>query len=752
MRNLTLASIALGALIAVIALRPNPTDGLAPAPLAQPGISSGSGALEALGGAKAQADRREVEAADSKPTALGTGFRLLVRTGLPGRFRELGDPVRSLAFELRRKGQGPDSEPFFEGVSDESGECWVDVPGDAGVTFKKGAPQIIGRIVGPGYQHRTASALAPVAEGEAPVLPLSCRAGGTARGRVLDGAGKGVEATVSLNPWIAPNGVRKLGYGPRTKTSDLGLDAGQTMMSALGYGPTGKGLATTGRFELHFTGSITGALLATSPTLGSGALLELELDPLDPPQDLVIVLRGPGRIAGRVTDGSGNPAAALSILVLLAELDEPDGSFVLPEPAASDRRVEGKGNLWATLETDAQGRFAVHGLRPGAYVVRARVKAHGSYPKLLTPSPVPADGSKLELRLLRPHFLVQLRKPDGSPIERPADVKKSAWGSAYAFGGDAPSRWPSSVRVLLFEDAHLGPSPAPAERSLRGKPAGPGDFVFEAKEGRSYWIGAQGEGFDGSLSEVRFPVGGERQVLTLTAGPPIPMGEVEVRVFYGAEEFQGRGYTEREFRLALESLDHGGLLLEKASSVREYPLFFSAPVGRYRVVATGDSSMDTHHGTLFDERDLGRAEATVDITEGDPKQVELHLGPGARLKVSLSGSSSPQDLEALLEASPYFREADNQDQALSIAGKAALSIAQPGRRYEYVYRTEESAGSSAAGTHRTWDWPLGETHTSMMVSAGTFALVARMKGGRVAQREVVLVPGETLEVELVIGD
>ena len=743
-----LVCVGFGVLIACFVLWQQQADRTTRAPLLHQKSGAVTDTENALGGTLAQASGTRQVAT----VAAEAELRLLVRTGLPRGNSRLGRTKGAIAFELRLKGESWDSEPFYKGQSDDSGECWVEVPPGLGLTFVKGVPEVEGRIAQPGYQQRVAFAKAPKDEGAGPVILLACVEGGTVRGRVLDENAMGVDATVSLRSWIAPNGVRKLGYGSSVKTSKVKRDTGLAALRALGSEASQSASKARGHFAMHLTKPISGTLIAQSGGLGLGALPDLELDPKDLPQDLVIVLRGPGRIAGQVTDGSGNPAPALSLLVLLAELDDPDGSFVVPEPAASERLVEGKGRLWATLETGAQGQFKVSGLRPDEYVIRARLDSYGSYPLLLSSAPVLADGSMLQLKLSRPHFLVQLRRADGSRFEIPANTEKSVWGPTTLFGGEVPSKWPESPRILLFEDARLGPNPAPSTRALGGKPAGPGDFVFEVSESATYWIGAQGKGFDGSLSEVFFPLGGGQQVLTLTADESLALGRVEVLVFTGTEEPKGPRSTQSEFSLALESLERGTLLLQKGRYDREQPLAFEAPVGRYRIVASGESSIGTHHGILWRERDLGRAEAFVDLREGEPQQIELHLDRGATLKVKLSGSSNAQDFEAVLASSPHPRGEDNHAYAKTLASQATLSLSMPGRRYEPVYRSEEWTGSSAAGTHRTQGWPLGETHTSIMVSAGKSTLIARMPGGRIAQRAIELLPGKTQELELHFED
>jgi hypothetical protein len=169
-----------------------------------------------------------------------------------------------------------------------------------------------------------------------------------------------------LHRWIAPRGRRWLDHGAPAR------------------------LLCDGWFELHLERPVeAGLLLAEAGLHGTGTLAGLELSLDTPPQDLRIVVSGAGALRGRIVDASGAPAAGLDVLVLLAALDDERGSFVLPEPDASLRRIEGGGRLYVTGSTDSSGRFEARGLRPEPVVVRARTGPGyaSGYPLLLTHAP-----------------------------------------------------------------------------------------------------------------------------------------------------------------------------------------------------------------------------------------------------------------------------------------------------------------------------------------------------------------------------
>ena len=171
----------------------------------------------------------------------------------------------------------------------------------------------------------------------------------TVHGRLLDQGGHPVAGVVRASQW---DGEGKLGPG------------------VLGHA------GADGRFELSPSRPGIHQIVADAGEHGTASLLDVDLGRgAHEPVELCVC--GPGVVRGRVLDAGGKPAAAVELLVLLAALDDERGSFVLPEPARSAAEIEGRGRIWATLLTDADGAFEARGLREDRYVVRARTGASG---------------------------------------------------------------------------------------------------------------------------------------------------------------------------------------------------------------------------------------------------------------------------------------------------------------------------------------------------------------------------------------
>jgi hypothetical protein len=633
----------------------------------------------------------------SEPTV-----QLIVRTA--AHYGRGAPVVPRIEFELRRSDALRSGPPLFRGRTDDQGQATVQLTDDQ-------VSAVLGRVLEPGYQQRTRGPSRRKQDASGPYgMTLMCRAGCSVRGRVEDERGAWVQSDVR---WLLRKGPDDYSYGVGTH------DEGQGWF----------------RLDLDPGRAGTGLLLAEAGPAGTGVLGDVLLDPNDPPQDLRIVVHGAGAVRGRVTDGEGVPAANLQLLVLLAELDEPNGSFVLPEPLGTQRKLEGRGRIWATLNTGADGGFEATGLRSEDYVVRARIgDSGGSYPELLTDRPVPADGDRLDLNLSRPHIAVSLVDSDGEPLAA-GEVEASFQRYSY------PTSWPSSPAVLVYSCGSDG------RVDMRHPERGVGQdpIVFELPPGW-YAVGAIGGGFDGSFELVEVSPGSSRHPVTLRAAP-FELGTVQVSVTAGAAELRGEGYAEPDFDLTLEHLGTGAVLLTKSQYRPKFPLEFQAPPGRYRIEVRGEPFIDDHHGTLITPRSLGQAEAEVLLIAGQTVNAQLEITRGAHLTLSLEGQANQADRRAAVDQNPWLEEQET-DQVTRYAGLARVELRTPGRRPETVYHIEEWEGSSAAGTHRTSGWALGETDTSQMVSAGTYALVARLPGGREVEREVRLEPGQTVRVEL----
>ena len=650
-------------------------------------------------------------------------LRVLVLSREKGKLA--GAPVPNIHFELHSLDGCQAESRLYAGVTDGEGECLVELPPDAGAPDERGQPGLRSLVTQVGLQRQLGRpSREPVDASRADVLfLLSLRPGATALLRVVTESGAGVQARISPLQWIQEPGgpVLKTIFGP------FSVDVGD------------------GLRQLHLSDDWTGLLSASAGDLGTGVLGPLTISLASPPQDLEIVVRGPGRLKGRLTDAAGQPAAATKLLALLSELDDEAGSFVLPEPLASQRRAQGGGREWALTETDATGRFDFRGLRAAPYVVRAQYRTdQRGYPVLLTDAPVLADGTDLALTFTRTHLALRLLDADGQPW---SGARPEPLGPYAAF----PETWPKAPQVVVL--------PADAEESGRvarargpkasGSPGG-GTLIYELPEGGRFLVGAFGGGFDGSLTTLDVPENAGRVELELRARPEVELARLDVLVtavsLPRTSNASGRA-DEPYFDVSLESLDSGAVLLAYRGYQPPFHFDFQAPPGSYRVVAEGQPGIDDYHGVLYSQRLLGRAESPVQLVSASKASLTLDLAPGGRLELDVTGEPSPRDLKAVRERHPDLVQ-DNTELLEQWAHAATFELRWPDHRPEIVYRTIELRGTSAAGTHQTGEWPLGTHDTSQMLPAGDFTLIARLPGGRELRRAVTIRPNETTPVSL----
>lgn len=567
-----------------------------------------------------------------------------------------------------------------------------------------------------GLQEYAASRRLP-ADGSALEIKLLVRAGGTVRGRLLDAEGEPVAGSVRA---VLARAGRWLGFGSGGKSD------------------------STGWFAIHLNQGGRYEIVAQGGDSGTAVLRDHPLDLRDLSEPLILRLRGPGVLRGRVRDPDGNPSAGLEILVLVAELDDEAGSFVLPQPRGSEVELEGCGQTWRTGQTGADGSFEFLGLRDDRYVVRARTSNASGYPLLLTPGGVASDGSALDLRLSRPHLAVRIQDANGEPWtgEIRARVRHRDRGTGAA------DDWPETLTLLvtpILDDLDL-----PADGVfLSGRSVGGAEFIYEVSgdvsddvsDGRRLVIGLIGAGVPWKPVEARVPVGASRIEVVLTVPGRKPTGEVALTVF-------GPDGTALVRKLEIRFQDEvtGFPLLGRNSFYRSpWPQVFELPAGDYRLVVEGDASIDSHHGTLMSPRECGRFETLVRIRSGQRVEIQANLPQGARVKVHLRGAVLEKDREAIRLEYP--------DSSVSIdywSRRAELELRGEGDWPQPVYFTDDEmfAGTSAAGTHRTPWLALGSTDTSGILSAGDYVLRASMPGGRVVTRSLTLVDGQTTEVTL----
>ncbi|MCE9593816.1 MAG: hypothetical protein K8S98_06460 [Planctomycetes bacterium] len=617
--------------------------------------------------------------------------------------------VPSVAIEVGvGEGFDPDAPILAKSVTDLNGDAHLTVPWrEIDAASARPENRLWIRVAEVGFQLRVRvlklpSSAAPI---DATVIAFP---GGTVCGRLSDAAG-------------APIGGQIVLFG----TAADGRRTRETMTEFHGGGWFAANVGREGAFD--FVAESDDPIRG-----GTASLRDFEVRFSVPAQRVDLRLAGAGVLRGHVLDSAGRPATGVSLLAVVAELDDATGSLVLPEPRATELALEGRGRTWRDTQTAVDGAFEFRGLRPDAFHVRARVETGFSgYPILLTPTPVPSEGGgELALVFDRPHIVVRLFDANGSPWTGEAKLLTNRYT-------DALPSWPAHLQVVVGPtraEATLDPSLA---SELPGRVAAGGDYVFECAEGRRYIAGLIGGGQTWRPIEVDVPIGAARVDVALTVEPARPNGVLVVDAHDAAGEAVRTG-----IELVVEDANTGRPLVRKGLAGFELlPWRIELPEGEYRVAIEGAGVSDSYHGVLELPRAHGRFETSVRIVAGGESKVDGVLPVGARLRVTLHGHTTDADRSAV-------NERYSADMREELAQQVTVALIAEGRWPESVMFTWELEGSSAAGTHLRSSLALETTQLSEVVSAGRFRVEARLPGGRKIDAPIVLVDGKTTEAEL----
>ncbi|MCC6408375.1 MAG: hypothetical protein IT453_14515 [Planctomycetes bacterium] len=602
--------------------------------------------------------------------------------------------------------RGPDARELARARTDANGDALVAVPWHE-VAMAQTDPQArLGvRVIGAGFQQRTQAMRVP-AEPTPQELTVLGVAGGTLVGRLL-----GIDGTPHAGT------VRAVALEPDVRAVSAGVDV---------FGPRGW-------FELHLILPGVYDLTADTPdgAGGTASLRGLTVSFTYPAQRIELVLAGNGALRGRVVDVEGAPAAALTLIARAVELgDGTDDSDAMRSVRDAFTR-DGRGRAESEVRTAADGSFELRGLRAGRFRIFASVDEGFGIGHVLTPEPVDsAPGPPLELVFSRPHLAVRIVEPDGTP-----------WSGSAALG--TPSRWGSTVAWPKEPTLIVAPPPDDASYDARGLACLRGQvvdgvYVFECEAQRTYQVGLIGGGQPWRPLDVLVPAHASRVEVVVTRAPAAELGTWLVRARDAESEARGLAV-----RCSIEDSTTGFALLREWGHAVQ-PWRFELPAGEYRVAVEGEAELDLYHGVLTEERVLGRVEKLARVVAGRESTIELSLGAGARLRLTLRGATSDADRAAV--SKPGWRYFDSVEDRASVA---EIALFAPNRRPEPVWFRWELDGTSAAGTHLRATLALGESELSEVVSAGRFELVARLPGGRVARAPVELVDGRTADVELV---
>ena len=533
-------------------------------------------------------------------------------------------------------------------------------------------------------------------------------AGLTVRGRLIDAEGRGVPGT-----------VRAVGVRDSVTVTSAFANAG-----------------ADGSFVIHLRREGTFDLLADAGEAGTGAMRDVAIDGSASPETIQLRVGGPGIVRGFVRDASGRPAAGLELFVCLAALDDDQGDFLFLGPEDSRvARGEG-GRTWVTRQTAADGSFEARGLRLDRYVVRVQRKSNDPRTHLLTPTPVQSDGTAHELLFDRPHIAVRLVDETGAPLPLPASSVPCSWHGVRTCL-DLPEEWPeepSIVVVPIADEAHLA---GPWEFFLPARRVGD-ELVFEVDENRRYEVGLLGGSQLWRPTEVLVSSVDSRIEIALAASAPSPMGAISLLVSR-AGQVPARSSIAVQFEDPSTSTP---LVRTDSFGVGTGPSQYRLPEGEYRVVVEGTAVVD-YHGRLWTPRSSGRSESLVRVAADRSTDVEVRLPEGARIHLGLRGEVLASDREAIGTGTFFFGNVE------SWASHASFSLLPEDGWPQPVEFTMVIEGrGTIAGTRLVSMLPLGSDSTSELLPAGRFRLEARMPGGRVASKDVVLVDGATTDVTL----
>ena len=504
----------------------------------------------------------------------------------------------------------------------------------------------------------------------------------------------------------------------------------------------GATLAGDGFFELHLARSGRYRLIAEVPdgnAPGSGFLGPLELDLDQPPQDLVIRLRGPGSLRGKVIDEEGRAVAGVRILAIVERADVWPGTGSVPDEVRTKFESEAAGLHRCFGTTDGEGRFEFRGLRDDRFHVWAMSVDGDKFSHLLTQVSVPSDGSELVLQFDRPHLVVRVREGDQLvPVER---IERSVLGGFL-------DSWPEKPSVLVRR-APGSPIFHEARHWMNvSETLASGELIFDLLPGIEWLVTMLAPGQRARIERVSLTPDSGRRELTFELGEPTPTGTLRVEV----TDPEGTRLLD-EVSVQVLDPETDAYLVGRHwfhEGEEDWPVEFDLPHGEYRLVVLSEPTYDGHHGILLRRREYGECRALATVRAGETTALTARLSVASYLDLELAGQVSAADRAFVARR----LEGINLDsESRELRARSAHVLLRPSRGYaigvEFARRAFE--GSSAYGTHTFETLPLGTRATSEALPPGEYRLELRLPGGRELSREVILLPGETLPLRFDFG-
>lgn len=462
-------------------------------------------------------------------------------------------------------------------------------------------------------------------------------------------------------------------------------------------------------------------------------LLSVRLD--EAPPDVELVLSGGGALRGRTMDATGRSLGGVSLRAVPVELQRAGSRS---SAVVAELQAESRGHTDVRGDSDSAGEFHFEGLRPGEYSIFA-VVGSTSHPeeRLLTPTPVPSDGTPLVLRVTRPHLAIHVRDEGGSVPSAAIEVLQTRRQGRVNGTADRPGLL---VTRRGGRDALLGSAAA-----LRPRPAGPGEFALELDVGDAVEIALVGGGCYTPPRTIFIPPGAGRIDVDLVLRRTEAVGTLALDI----QDEAGRGVA-GDLMVRLVHAGSGMELLHLSWRYRSSGEL-EVPVGEHLLVVEGQPRVAFSLGPVKRPRELGGFEAPVTIRPGETTHVVATLSEPARIDVTLVGKVEDGDLDVAQAQVDGWLAPDEIEARDLVAkvGQVTLHLERPGRGVEPLsFATHELEGTRSAGPRPLPFLGLGAQALSEPLTPGDCTLVARLPGGREARRALTLMPGETLAVTL----
>ena len=472
-----------------------------------------------------------------------------------------------------------------------------------------------------------------------------------------------------------------------------------------------RGNATTdeqGHFEIHLAQAGTYAFQCWVHNAGSAFAADFVVQEDGSHGPVELVLRGSAYLAGRVRSPGGAPIPHLRLQARPAQVQ----GRIVDRQRMQGARAQGTWDGECT--TDAQGAFRFEGLAPGAYAIHVWSPEHNVYRDALTTAAVSTNRDDLELVHDRLALLVRVRAPDGSPV----DVSQARW-----YG----PRLDEQPKLLVAPSDAQGRLPRGSrDPSLAPQSVGPGELLYELESDETY------------------------SVVLASAAAPLQVRQLHSNDVEGVrlEEFVFAGAAEST-RLRLRITDPEGVDFANFVRVRIHelesrtPVYVSSrssigpnidcalPPGRFRIEV--DCARYGQHGNLAAEPHAPY-ESQFELVAGEQRHLEARLRRAGRLELLVRATALEPQVPFQSDATARLEPLDGgRPRALEfdLAGIPELGIP--------VFH--------GAITSRSLPFNVA-VEAERVVPAGGYRLVVSLPEGSTLEREIEIVAGARLRVEL----